>query len=228
MRKFLVVLMGLSLAVVGLVAWSTPSDRAAETPGPETLVGEPAQTAPLSLDQLPAVGYISLAPNDESTLNELGLGGVSPLREPPSYPFVASGIYWSEHFSISEGDRLHIFVLSPQPISWFGVDWSLLPLRGVLASTEVDEDGRSFNPLYPSRWSSRTDANGTLLSLEWDMAYDTECALVVKNSDPAGGRQISVLVEDSSPFSLKKVLAEVSLIGRLFDRDSSEAGFNDE
>ncbi len=227
MRKYLILLTSLGLALIGIVAWSILSDRATEKATLGTLVNA-VQTAPLSLARLPALGYISLSPNDESALDDLGLGGVSPWREPPSYPFVASGLYWSEHFSLTEGDRLHVWVLSAQPISWFGVDWSLLPIRGVLASTELDEDGRSVNPLYPSRWSSRAAANGTLLSLEWDIAYDAECALVVKNSDPAQEQRISVVVEGSSPFNLKNVLRDVPLIGNLFEHDSAEPGFKDE
>jgi hypothetical protein len=223
MWKIGISLLGLALVALGLVAWNLPSDQPVQSAGPKQLAADEAtQATPLSLAKLPAAGYVSLAPGDATALDKLGLGGPSPVSEPPSYPYSASGIYWSQRFSLVEGDTLRLWVLSPEPLSWFGVDWSPLSVRGVLASTELDEDGRTFNPLYPSRWSSQLDNAGTLLSLEWDMPGDTECALVVKNSDPARTQRVTILVEDHSPFTLKRVLRTVPLIGGLFDLEEIE------
>jgi hypothetical protein len=159
---------------------------------------------PLSLARLPAVGCLDLGPSNETALNALGLGGALPTREPPYLPYQENGLYWSESLSLVEGDLLNITVYSCLPVSWFGVDWSKLDVRGVLALTDIDEDGWSFVPLYPDQASIKVNQEGTSLILTYIIQDTGEYQVVVKNASTLKSWRLYLTVM-SAPNSAENV-----------------------
>jgi len=171
----------------------------AVTPGlKETEVAVPAaefvSEMPLTLVSLPAAGRLDLEPANEVLLENLGLGGASPLNDPPYFPYNKNGLYWSERFPLAQGDILRITVYSYSPISWFGVDWSTLDVRGVLALTDTDEDGWSFNPLYPDYSSIDTNSDNTRLTLDYEIRENGDYQVVIKNTNTLKSWQLSLAV----------------------------------
>jgi len=103
-------------------------------------------------------------------------------------------LYWSERFPLAQGDILRITVYSYSPISWFGVDWSTLDVRGVLALTDTDEDGWSFNPLYPDYSSIDTNSDNTRLTLDYEIRENGDYQVVIKNTNTLKSWQLSLAV----------------------------------
>lgn len=147
---------------------------------------------PSSLARLPAAGYVDLGPADEDALRSLGLGGSLPLRDPPSFPFNHGGLYWSEPFLLDEGDVLSVTVGSSLPVSWFGVDWSPLEVRGVLALTDEDEEGWSFGAVYPAASSVESGPGSVALVVTYRIEVTGEYQVVVKNADTVMARRLSL------------------------------------
>jgi hypothetical protein len=173
---------------------------------------------------LPASGYINLDPVDSAELDRLGLGGPSPLLSPPSAPFNANGMYWSEPFSLVRGDTVQVTVKSDSPVSWFGVDWSLLDMRGILATTELDEDGRAFDPQYPARSSLDKGPNGYILTVSYKILYDIDYVLVVKNNNPDSAQRISIAVSLKPSISLRRIGMSIPIIKNLLASDDDKMG----
>jgi hypothetical protein len=205
-----VVITVLVTAVLALAGCGTPHQTDQKTGRPAA-----ALSIPFSLAALPASGYIDLEPVDAAALQRLGLGGPSPVSNPPYYPFNRYGMYWSEPFYLAEGDTLKVTVSADTPVSWFGVDWSDLNIRGIVADMELDEDGRTFDPQYPASFS----ADGRGLTVNYKSVKDTECVLVVKNASPDRSWRISVNVTAKSVFSIKRFLKEVPVVQNLFQSD---------
>lgn len=199
MQKYLALVTVVMLAVPSLISCGTPSYKAPIT------IGEPAAPTlqlsydtPLSLGSLPASGYVDLEPLNSVELDRLGLGGSSPLREPPYSPFNKYGMFWSEPFSVGQGDTIQVTIYSDTPVSWFGVDWSNLDIRGTLATTEEDEDGRSFDPQYPAHSSVDARLNSYRITLSYKIRDDTDCVLVVKNANPDRSWRVSMAIASKS------------------------------
>ena len=147
---------------------------------------------------------MDLMPLNSPALERLGIGGPSPVSEPPYYPFNKYGIFWSNPFTLAEGDTLQIIVHSDSLVSWFGVDWSDYSVRGTFATTELDEDGRAFDPQYPVGSSLSTDAHGYTLTLTYKILDDNGGVLVLKSNDPANSHRLSLAV------SLKPTASQMS------------------
>jgi len=180
------------------------------------------KNATLSLDKLPAAGYVDLDPVNSTELDRLGLGGPSPVRDPPSFPFNRYGMYWSEPFSLLKGDILQITVDSDSPVSWFGVDRSPFDVRGILATTEMDEDGRAFDPQYPAHSSLDEGRNGYKLVVSYKVTGDTDCVLVVKNHNPDNSRRLSMSVSLKPSISLKRILRSIPVLKDIITSDHDE------
>jgi hypothetical protein len=177
---------------------------------------------PLSLTSLLAAGHILLGPANSTERDFLGLGGPSPINEPPSSPFNKYGMYWSEHFAVIQGDVLHVTVSSDTPVSWFGIDWSISDIRGLLATTEMDEDGRTFNPLYPTQFSTSTGPTGYLVTADYNVLRDTECIIVVKNHNVDKSWPVSLSISSKFPFNIKRLLSGIPVIRGLFQSDQPD------
>jgi hypothetical protein len=174
---------------------------------------------PLSLGSLPAAGYIDLEPGNPAELDRLGLGGPAPVRNPPYSPFNKYGMYWSEPFSLAQGDSLQVKVYGDTPVSWFGVDWASFSIRGILATTEVDEDGRSFDPQYPADSSIVTGPGSYMLTVRYKFESDTECVLVIKNTSPDKQWRVMVNVTSKSNFSFQRFLKRFPVIKNFVKSD---------
>ncbi len=166
----------------------------------------------LSLAKLPAAGYIDLDPVNEGTLNKLGLGGPEPVLNPPSLPFNQYGIYWSQQLQMYKGDTLLVKVSSDTPASWFGVDWKLLNLRGIVAKMDLDEDGHTFDPQYPVKSSANVVNGKYVLSVKYKFDDDSKCVLVVKNNSEDTPWHVSVNVSTGFNFSIEKILKKLGLM----------------
>ncbi len=103
-------------------------------------------------------------------------------------------MYWSERFSLVEGGVLKITVYSYSPISWFGVDWSSLDVRGVFAPTDINEDGWSFDPVYPEHSSVDASSDGINLMLVYNIQESGDYQLVVKNANTLNSWRLSIAV----------------------------------
>jgi hypothetical protein len=178
--------------------------------------------APLSLVSLPNTGRVNLDAINLKELEHLGLGVPSPLGAPPYTPYNENGMYWSEPFSLVEGDNLQITVYSDSPVSWFGVDWSLLDVRGVLATTELDEDGRAFDPQYPASSSLDGGPGNYRLTLNYKILYDDDCVLVLKNSNPENTQRLSVAVSLKPSISIKRIARNIPVIKNLVESDRDD------
>ena len=176
----------------------------------------------LSLNRLPAAGYIDLAPADGAALDALNLGGPSPAGEPPFSPFDEYGLYWSDRFSLVEGDALQVEIQSDAPISWFGVDWSSLDMRGMVATCEQDEDGRSFDPQYPTSSSALVGAGGCALTLNYKIENDTQWVVVAKNANPERSCRLSIQVKKNSHITVKRLLSDIPIVKNMI-RSSGDA-----
>lgn len=201
------------LAVTTLAGCGVPS---AATPAADGLQAFPLaffNGMTLSLAKLPASGSIVLAPVDTAALDSIGLGGPTPLgEEPPSLPFDEYGMYWSERFSVGEGDTLQVKVSSATPVSWFGVDWSNLDIRGVVTTCDVDEDGRTYDPKYPVNSSVASDPTGSTLTLNYAVPNDTEMVIVVRNANPSQSYRLSMQVTRQSHFTFKRFLEKIPIV----------------
>lgn len=164
----------------------------------EMVAGAPAlESIPdtlLILVKLPAAGCITLSPSREDALSSIGIGGASPSNEPPCFPYSENGLYWSEKFPLTAGSLLNITVYKDSPLSWFGVDWSALDVRGVLAFTDTDEEGWSFNPKYPDYSIAKVVPTGTRLDIGYLIAESGEYQVVVKNSSQLNAQRLFVAV----------------------------------
>jgi hypothetical protein len=166
----------------------------------------------LSLGSLPAYGNVTLKPVNSIELERLGLGGPSPVNNPPVSPFNESGMYWSETFSVVAGDTIQVKVYSDKPVSWFGVDWSSLEIRGILARMETDEDGRSFDPQYPVGSSVSAAPGKNVLTLNYTVRTNSDCVLVLKNNDPADSQQLAVSMTLRPSFSMNRILSKIPFL----------------
>jgi hypothetical protein len=209
MRKYLALVM-VAVLVSAFIICETPSDKV--SPGAGDSMSTLLEEVPLSLDRLPAGGYLILDPGNSEELDRLGLGGPSPANAPPYTPYCKSGIYWSAPFSLVEGDIVEIVVYSDSPVSWFGVDWSNYDVRGVLATTAVDEDGRAFDPQYPTQSFLNKDAEGYQLMVIYKVQYDTDCVLVIKNSSPDIARRLSLSVSLQPSITLKRIAKSIPIL----------------
>jgi hypothetical protein len=80
----------------------------------------------------------------------------------------------------------------------FGVDWSTLDVRGILAITDIDEDGWSFNPLYPDYSSIDASSNDVRLTLCYEIQMDGEYQIVIKNANASKPWRLSLAVASTS------------------------------
>lgn len=145
---------------------------------------------PLTMAKLPSQGYIDLSPSNEDALEKLGLAGSTPSREPANLPYDENGLFWSNQLLLNEGDVVRITVHSQSPVSWFGVDWSDLAVRGVLAMTDVDEDGWNFVAEYPEH-SSIDAASGTM-RLAYQIPESGDYQVLVKNSNSSTSYRLTL------------------------------------
>lgn len=217
MKKYLVLIVVVLVAVTALAGYGALSYQINSKTD-----GTADSTKPFSLAGLPAAGYIDLEPVNSVELDNLGLGGGAPVLDPPSSPFNNYGMYWSEPFTVAEGDNVQVKVYSATPVSWFGVDWSNFNVRGILATTEVDEDGRSFDPQYPAHSSNETTPNGYVLTVSYAFEKDTQCVLLVKNTTADRSQRVSMAVTAKSPFTIKRILKDIPLIKNLVKSDGDE------
>jgi hypothetical protein len=187
-----------------------------------TSCGTAPEEESLSLVSLPAAGMINLEPLNSVELDHLGLGGPSPTLDPPTLPYSMNGMYWSEHFSLVEGDILQIKVSSDTPVSWFGVDWSNLDIRGILATTELDEDGRSFDPQYPVSSTIDNTSNKYSLVIDYKILTDTECVLVLKNNRSSESSQLSVSASLRPQISVKRILNGIPILNKLTTSEDND------
>lgn len=204
------------LLVTALVSCGTPTQDAA------LKTGKSGVPAPLSLAGLPAAGLLDLKALNSSQLDRLGLERPVHLIDPPYTPYNDNGFYWSEPFSLIEGDTLRITVDSDTPVSWFGVDWSNYDVRGILATLELDEDGRAFDPQYPAGSSVEKGPDGYKLTVTYDITHDTDCVLVVKNSNPDNAQQLSLSVSLKPSISLQRILNRIPVVRNLFKSDHDD------
>jgi hypothetical protein len=180
------------------------------------------QKKPFSPAALPAKGYIEIGPVNTPELERLGLEGPAPMLNPPYQPYNEHGLYWSQPFNVKEGDVLQVKVYGDTPISWFGVDWQELNLRGIVATTELDEDGRTFDPQYPADSTAEQVAGGYALTMTYNFTKDRQCVLVVKNAS-VDKWKLSVDLNARASFSLTRWLKSVPLVKNLFkDKDDEE------
>ena len=211
MQRYLTLLTAIVLIVAISISLTAPYKATAATSQVSTsswsLTGKP-----LSLGTLPAAGYINLDPLNSTALKSLGLGEPSPVSDPPNVPYDQNGIYWSEPFSLVEGDTLQITVHSNAPVSWFGIDWSNLYVRGILATNEMDEDGKDFNPQYPVRSSLEQSPEGYKLTVSYKILDDTDCVLVVKNGNPDNSARLSMNVELKPSISFRRILKRIPVL----------------
>ena len=177
---------------------------------------------PLTLKELPASGIVNLEPLNTTELIQFGLNEPSPINSPPYTPYQKNGLYWSQPFPLIAGDTVQVIIKSTDPVSWFGVDWSDYSMRGLLATTELDEDGRAFDPQYPSSSSVIKDENGYKLVVNYKIKDDTDCVLVVKNSDPANTQLVSVSVSLKPSVSFRRILKSIPGISHFVNSDSGE------
>ncbi|MGD1120217.1 MAG: hypothetical protein ABR886_12175 [Dehalococcoidales bacterium] len=207
MRKYLVLA---AVAVLGATAFTgcgtLSDDRMQDTDEHAALAPPAGDGALLSLGSLPVSGTIELAPLNAAELDQLGLGGGVPVDDPPYSPFDDYGMYWSDGFSLAGGDILQVKIHSSTPVSWFGVDWSSLDIRGLMATTEEDEDGRSFDPQYPTSSAVENGPDGCTLTVSYEVMEDTDCVLVIKNNNPDTARQLSLAVDLKHSVSLERIL----------------------
>jgi hypothetical protein len=211
------------MALSGCGKAETASSMATgETPAPS--LGA-SFAAPLEMAALPSSGYIKLDSLSAAGLDTLGLGGPSPAATPPSSPFNQYGMYWSEPFSLVKGDTVRLTVYSDAPVSWFGVDWKTLDVRGILATTELDEDGRTFNPQYPADSAVEQNANGYKMTVNYKITHDADCVLVVKNLNPDSSQRISLSLSLKPSLSFTRMLRNVPVLKNLVeDKDEMEEG----
>jgi hypothetical protein len=207
MKRKIAWLITLVLTVFIFISCSAP---VADSLSPAALKG-----TTLSLGSLPAAGYLKLAQLNFQELDRLGLAGPAPINAPPSSPYNSNGLYWSEPFSLVEGDTLIITIDSTSPVSWFGVDWSSFDLRGVLATTEVDEDGRAFDPQYPVESSSVQSSNGYKLTVSYKIQYDADCVVVVKNANPNDAQQLNLSAALKPSISFRRIAKRIPLVRNL-------------
>lgn len=162
---------------------------AADSPGASQTMSTDTFFGPA---RLLATQDIALDIDNEEKLNALGLGGSFPQNAPPDLPFNSYGLYWSGQFSLVSGDRLNVRIQSDSLLSWFGLDWSNLDVRGVFALTDIDEDGWNFIPLYPDNTSVEKSATGTEIDLDYIIQEDGEYQILIKNSSIRKSNQLSL------------------------------------
>ncbi len=153
----------------------------------------------LTLAHLPAVGTLVLERGDENALTELGLGGPSPLNQPPALPYNQNGLYWSEQFSLVAGDELTVIANSGTALSWFGADWADRDIRGVLALTNIDEDGWNFMAIYPASANAEDGHNSHRLTLHYTIREGGDYQIIIKNANPAQPQNLSLAVTVAGP-----------------------------
>ena len=221
MKKYVFIILVIMLAATLLVSFTFPSKSFPATGDVETRSASGFHSE-LSLVRLPATGYIDLTRLNAAQLVSLGLGGPSPDREPPNYPYNQNGMYWSVPFSLVEGDTVRVTVYSDAPVSWFGNDWSSLDVRGILATTETDEDGKSFNPQYPTSSSVEKISTGYKLTASYKIPDDTDCVLVLKNNKTDSSPRISVNVALQPSISFRRMLRNIPLLKNLVKSDSNQ------
>jgi hypothetical protein len=174
-----------------------------------------------SLARLPASGYINLDPVNDGKLNKLGLGP-EPVSNPPSLPYNQFGVYWSQQVQMYEGDTLLVKITSDTPVSWFGVDWNVLNLRGIVAKMDLDEDGHTFDPQYPVDSSASMVDGKYILSVKYKFDDDAKCVLVVKNNSTDIPWHVLINAGTGFNFSFEKILKKLGLI-----KTSDEVTFGD-
>jgi hypothetical protein len=228
MRKYLT-LLTLILFTITFFGCAVPADKTQNKSDMAAADSSMLESVPLSFASLPATGYINLDPVNPAELDHLGLGGPAPLNPPPSTPYSQNGLYWSEPFPLVEGDSVQIKVRSDFQVSWFGVDWSQYDVRGILATTEVDEDGRAFDPQYPAQSFLNKDADGYELTVIYKIQYDTDCVVVIKNANPDNARRLSLSVSLKPSISLKRIVEKIPLLRNLVasDQDMRETDYRD-
>jgi hypothetical protein len=219
MKKYIFIILVIVLAAALIVSFKTSAQSTTLTGG---VVTEPLSlsNSKLSLVRLPAAGYIDLTPLNNEKLVSLGLGGPSPESEPPVYPYNQNGMYWSTPFSLVEGDTVQVTVYSDSPVSWFGIDWKNLNVRGIVATTETDEDGKSFNPQYPVSSSVEKVPNGYKLTANYKIPDDTDCVLVLKNTNTGNSPRISLNVALQPSVSFKRILRNIPVLKNLVKSES--------
>ena len=223
MRKYIASLGGILLTASIFIGITAPINAIAKT-SDVVISTRSAYGTPLSVGSLPSAGYVVLDPVNPTELLSLGLGGPSPVKEPPDYPYTKNGMYWSKPFSLVEGDVVQITVYSNSPISWFGVDWSNYDVRGILATTEMDEDGRNFNPQYPISSVLKKVPIGYKLLVNYKILNDTDCVIVMKNSDPEKPQRISMNVSLRLAFSARRILKNIPILKNLVASDRGDTG----
>jgi hypothetical protein len=220
MKKYVFIILMIVLAATLLVSF-IPFNSSPAT-GNVVTVPSSGYRSELSLVRLPAAGYVDLTRLNAAQLVSLGLGGPSPDREPPDYPYNQNGMYWSVPFSLIEGDTVKVTVYSDTQVSWFGNDWSNLDVRGILATTETDEDGKSFNPQYPTSSSVQKVPNGYKLTASYKIPDDTDCVLVLKNNKTDSSPRLSVNVALQPAISFRRMLRNIPLLKNLVKSDSNQ------
>ncbi len=211
MRRYFTIAMVVILIAVISIGITTPYKTTAAT-GSVATRSWSLKDEPLSLLRLPAAGYVALDPLNSNGLEAIGLGGPAPANDPPDVPYNKDGIFWSEPFSLVEGDTLQVTVYSDSPVSWFGIDWSNLYVRGILATNEMDEDGKDFNPQYPVRSSLEQSPESYKLTVSYKIIDDTDCVLVVKNGNPNSSVRLSMTVSLKPSISFRRVLKRIPIL----------------
>jgi hypothetical protein len=220
MKKYLALTTFAVLLMVVFFSCGTPSDEARLKAGGVTSAPASIKDIPLSLVSLPTVGRLNLEPVNSAELERLGLGRPVHLIDPPYTPYNDNGLYWSEPFSLIGGDIVQITVDSDTPVSWFGVDWSNYDVRGILATLELDEDGRAFDPQYPAKSSSENGSDGYRLTVSYKIRSDTNCVLVVKNANPENSQRLSMAVSLKPSISLRRIGKSIPILKNLIASDS--------
>jgi len=164
----------------------------------------------LSLARLPADGYVTLDRVDEAKLKSMGLSP-EPWDSPATLPFNQYGVYWSQQVQMYEGDTLTLKITSDTPVSWFGVDWKLLNLRGIVAKFDMDEDGHTFDAQYPEDFSTGMADGKYILTVKYKFEDDSKCVLLVKNNSADTQQQVMIKAGIGFNFSFEKVLKKLGL-----------------
>jgi len=223
MWRYLAAIAAVALPVTILAGCGGPPNGPPNAGGPDVSLLQSAR-APLSLAKLPAAGYIDLEPADTPALDGLRLGGSSPLgEEPPFLPFDGYGMYWSEEFSLVRGETLQVKVYSDTPVSWFGVDWSDLDVRGVMTTCDVDEDGRTYDPAYPAGSSVDATPTGSMLTLSYDVHENTNMVVVVRNANPGRSYRLSMEITAKSHFSVRRFLQSIPMVKNLIKSHNDDS-----
>ena len=203
-RTWMIILI---IAFIPLISCSAYPDKSLSlaTTGKEALI----------LNSIPTSGHLNLGQLNSTELNRLSLGGPSPNVSPPTAPYNDHGLYWSQPFSLIEGDTLNLTINSDFPVSWFGVDWSTFDVRGVLATTEMDEDGRAFDPQYPAASSRKQGTDGYVLKISYKIRVDTDCVLVIKNLTSDEAKELNVTAALKPSISFKRIALKLPVVRNL-------------